>query len=100
MIDLALISLRPGAEWTLNGDTYEGLVWLDTVQKKPTVEEINKEIERLIEEFEKKQYQRDRADSYPAIKEQLDMIDLAVAQKEKQGFPEATAVIEHIKGLK
>ena len=53
MIDLALISLRPGAEWTLNGDTYEGLVWLDTVQKKPTVEEINKEIERLTEEFEK-----------------------------------------------
>lgn len=31
--------------------------------------------------------------------EQLDMIDLAVAQKEKQGFPEANAVIEHIKNL-
>ena len=29
-------------------------------------------------------------------KEQLDMIDLAVTQKEKQGFPEATAVIKHI----
>ena len=31
---------------------------------------------------------------------QLDMIDCAVIKKEKEGFPEATAVIEHIKGLK
>ena len=29
-------------------------------------------------------------------KEQLDMIDLVVAQKEKHGFPEAMAVIKHI----
>jgi hypothetical protein len=33
-------------------------------------------------------------------KEQLDMIDLAVEQKEKEGFPEASAVIDHIMGLK
>lgn len=33
-------------------------------------------------------------------KEQLDMIDLAVVQKEKQGFPEARAVIDHIRSLK
>ena len=33
-------------------------------------------------------------------KEQLDMIDLAVAQKERQGFPEANAVIDHIRSLK
>ena len=31
---------------------------------------------------------------------QLDMIDCAVIKKEKEGFPEATADIEHIKGLK
>lgn len=32
-------------------------------------------------------------------KEQLEMIDLAVAQKEKEGFLEANAVIDHIKNL-
>jgi hypothetical protein len=32
--------------------------------------------------------------------DQLDMIDLAVAQKEKEGFPEANMVIKHIMGLK
>ena len=31
---------------------------------------------------------------------QHDMIETVVISKEKQGFPEATAVIEHIKNLK
>lgn len=31
---------------------------------------------------------------------QADMIETVVIAKEKQGFPEASAVIEHIKGLK
>jgi hypothetical protein len=30
---------------------------------------------------------------------QADMIEQVVAQKEREGFPEATAVINHIKGL-
>jgi hypothetical protein len=31
---------------------------------------------------------------------QMDMIETAVMAKEKQGFPEASAVIDHIRGLK
>ena len=31
---------------------------------------------------------------------QMDMIETVVQRKEREGFPEATAVIEHIKGLK
>ena len=31
---------------------------------------------------------------------QLDMIETVVQRKEREGFPEATAVIEHIKNLK
>jgi hypothetical protein len=31
---------------------------------------------------------------------QMDMIETVVIAKEKQGFPEATAVIEHIRNLK
>lgn len=33
-------------------------------------------------------------------KQQLDMIEAVVAQKEAQGFPEATVLINHIMGLK
>ena len=32
----ALTALKPGAEWTLRGDEYSGLEWLDRKQTKPT----------------------------------------------------------------
>jgi hypothetical protein len=35
-----LLEIRSGAIWTLNGDTYDGLVWSDTIQVKPTAQEI------------------------------------------------------------
>jgi hypothetical protein len=35
---------RPNEQWSLNGDTYEGLVWLDSTPK-PTIEEIDEWIE-------------------------------------------------------
>lgn len=42
MIDVAkcLEKLRPGEQWSLDGDTYEGLVWHDSTTK-PTREEID-----------------------------------------------------------
>ena len=76
----ALESLCPGAQWSMNGDTYEGIEWLDQTQTKPTIEEINEEIEQLTIEFNRKQYQRDRAVNYPNVKEQLDMIWHAINQ--------------------
>lgn len=41
-----LTRIRPGAEWNLDGETYEGLVWLDKVQVKPTKEEIEAEMHK------------------------------------------------------
>jgi hypothetical protein len=35
-----ILRIRPMALWSLTGDTYEGLEWLDTVQTKPTAEEL------------------------------------------------------------
>jgi hypothetical protein len=43
----ALFSLTPAAKWMLNGNSYSGLEWLDTVQTKPTEQEVNAEIARL-----------------------------------------------------
>lgn len=45
-ITTALPALRPNAQWTLDGDDYSGLNWLDEVQSKPTEEEVNAEITR------------------------------------------------------
>lgn len=40
----ALMSLRPKAEWTLLGDDYSNIEWLDTKQTKPTLSEVEAEI--------------------------------------------------------
>ena len=39
-IPAILESLRPGASWTLNGETYDDLLWRDDTQTKPTTQEI------------------------------------------------------------
>jgi hypothetical protein len=73
-ITKALQSLRPATNWSLNGNTYDGLEWLDETQSKPTEDEIAQEIERLKAEHERTQYQRQRAPEYPSITDQLDAL--------------------------
>jgi hypothetical protein len=67
----ALLSLRPGAQWNLIGDNLE---WLDTEQTRPTDAEIATELARLQQEFEDKEYQRQRVLEYPSIGDQLDAL--------------------------
>ena len=37
----ALIVLKPKAEWSLDGEDYSGLTWLDKNQTKPTEQELS-----------------------------------------------------------
>ena len=46
-ITSALLTLKPGAEWTLRGSDYSGLEWLDSSQTKPTETEVNSKISAL-----------------------------------------------------
>jgi hypothetical protein len=76
-ISLALKNLRPGAQWSLDGDSYEFLEWNEPPvweggQKKPTREEVEVEVARLQKEWEDTEYQRLRAKEYPDFKEYLD----------------------------
>jgi hypothetical protein len=68
----ALISLKPGAQWSWSGTEYSGLTWLDTEQTKPTVQEINTEIERLKQQELSKYYQQLRVQEYPPLSEFAD----------------------------
>ena len=70
----ALVSLRPGSSWSLNGDDYEGLNWQDPNTAPPTREECQAEMVRLRAAYDAKQYQRDRARAYPKIEDQLDLL--------------------------
>ena len=42
----ALVALRPGAQWSLNGDSYSGLNWMDA-SPAPTEEELLAKVEEL-----------------------------------------------------
>ena len=46
-IPAAILVLKPGAQWILNGEDYSGLEWLDSGQTKPTETEINSKIAEL-----------------------------------------------------
>ena len=67
----ALMSLRPGAQWSLS-HADDKLTWLDTEQIKPTNDEIDAEIIKLKTNYDAKEYQRKRVLEYPPIGDQLD----------------------------
>ena len=72
----ALLKLRPGAEWSIDGNVYSGLSWLEPEggQTKPTEEEIVQKIVELEYQEEVNEYQRQRAAEYPPYADQFDKI--------------------------
>jgi hypothetical protein len=76
MYDLpsALISLRPGSAWKLDGDDYSGLNWLDPNSTPPSRDECEAEMARLKQEYDNKAYARNRKAAYPNIADQLDRL--------------------------
>ena len=92
MIDQALFSLRPNAQWILNGNSYDGLDWLDQSQSKPTEAEVNAEVARLQAEYDAKEYARKRASEYPPLGDQLDALFHAGVFP-----PEMAAMIQAVK---
>ena len=94
IIPKALEKIRAGAQWSLDGDSYEGLIWLDETQTKPTESELNATVEEVLAELAATEYQRLRAPEYPPIGDQLDALFHAGV------FPEdMTAIIQAVKGL-
>ena len=60
-------------KWEKHDGTYESIVWKDSsdIVSKKIIDAKAAEIET---DYVSKQYQRDRANIYPEIKEQLDML--------------------------
>lgn len=101
----AINNLRPGAQWVIRGNDYDGLVWEDETQTKPTKEEFEAELQRMYDEFNASKYKRDREFQYPDIRELADAIYwqsqgdnskmevyLAKVEAVKQQYPKPEAV--------
>jgi hypothetical protein len=43
----AVVSLRPGVEWTMNGDDVEGIIWHTEGVQPLTAKEVAAEVKRL-----------------------------------------------------
>jgi hypothetical protein len=75
MISQALEKLRPGSSWEVIGDdVYDNINWKDTVQSKPTRQEVEDKVAELIQARMNTQYRRDRIKEYPSIGDQLDAL--------------------------
>ena len=73
-ITSALSELKPNSEWTLRGDTYADLEWLDKKQTKPTEQEVEEKIAEIKYKEEVNVYQEKRKLEYPDWGDQLDKI--------------------------
>lgn len=71
-IAAALQYLRTSPKFTVSGDTYADIQWLDETQTQPTEAEVLSEVARLEAEWNATEYQRLRAAEYPPITDYLD----------------------------
>jgi len=73
MIDYTLILTTnyAGSSWTLNGDSYDGLTWLDS-SPKPTQEELDSQWEAIQANIKANEYKAKRAAEYPPITDYID----------------------------
>ena len=70
----AINSIRPGAGFTV-ADTYESLIWDGgQEQVKPTEKEFNDAVTAWNAEYDTQEYARNRAEQYPDLAEQLDLL--------------------------
>ena len=60
----ALQSLKPNAEWSLDGDVLE---WLDSEQTEPTALELSNEVTRLQAVYDSQLYARTRKAKYDLL---------------------------------
>jgi len=99
----AIISISPDAQYSCDGDCYEGLTWYNN-EYKPTEEEIVQKIAELEYQEEVNEYQRQRAAEYPPYADQFDEIFhkgidawKASIQKTKDKYPKIEIDVDLLK---
>ena len=71
----AVRALVPNAQF-VSSET--GIMEWHSSETQPSQEEVDAKLKELQDDYDSKKYQRDRADTYPAIGDQLDMLFHAI----------------------
>jgi hypothetical protein len=72
MIEQAILKINPNAEFSVNANDINQITWLNGTTPIP-IADIEAKIIEVQNDYDNKQYQRDRVDAYPSIQDQLDM---------------------------
>jgi hypothetical protein len=80
MIEKAILKINPNAQFTINANNIDQIIWLNgtTPISKADIEAKMAEVQA---EYDANQYQRDRV--YPSIGDQLDMLWHSIDQNPK-----------------
>jgi len=73
MIEKAIKKINPNAQFTINADDINQITWLNATTPIPKAD-IEAKMVEVQAEYNANKYQRDRAEEYPSIKNQLDDI--------------------------
>ena len=74
MITEAIKNLRPNSAFSVTGETYEGIVWMDTSTPMPSRTEVEAEVTKLKEQQKKDEYKFKRFMEYPRVEDYLDAV--------------------------
>jgi hypothetical protein len=88
----AISSLCPDSQFVVEDDEYEKIRWIVQPEKIPTLEELQAEHARLLQEDQSNEYRAKRRIEYPSIGDQLDALFRAGVFP-----PEMAAKIQEIK---
>ena len=72
MIEKAILKINPNAQFTINANNIDQIIWLNGTTPI-SVADIEAKMVEVQAEYDANQYQRDRATAYPSIQDQLDM---------------------------
>ena len=70
----SILKIKSDAEVNVNGNTIDGIEWLDGNPTNITNQQILDKQTELQADYDAKEYQRDRKKEYPSIEDQLDDI--------------------------
>jgi hypothetical protein len=79
-----LTAIRPGAEWTLNGNDYAGLTWLDD-SPKPTQQELDDAWPSVRDDLAWKQVRAER-DRLLSVCDWTQVADAPLAADEREAW--------------
>lgn len=70
----AIKSLQPKAEFSIMGENYDEVIWINSEITKPDIKDVLDELKRLNDIEKANEYKRLRAAEYPPVADYLDAI--------------------------